>query len=514
MTRESNGSAARAYHVGTKHPHGNLMDRRHVYDPGRNPLPFKIYRDLDPEPLTLSELQLDVPALHAISSSPAETLAVPDIEALTRVLKFSAGITKTLRFPWGELPFRAAACTGALYHIELYLVSGDIEGLDAGVYHFDPRGPALTLLRSGDYRQVLAGATADEPHVSSAPAVIVYTDVFWRNAVKYQAREYRHAFWDSGTIVANTLAVTNALGLSSSVVTGFVDDTVNRLLGLDPNREVSLAMAPIGRHNEPKLGPPPEVEEIAYRSVPVSDFEIDFPAIREVHQASSFKSHAEVVEWRELAATFEGQRDDGAPNMVALDDVAQLPTDSIESVITRRGSTRRFSQTPIEYADLSALLATSTRGFRSDHMRDHGPSLNRAYLIVNAVDGLSSGTYAFHAESRGLEALRRGDFRDEAGQLGLGQALAADAAVNIYFMADLDQVLDVYGDRGYRVAQLEASITAGRMYLAAYALGLGATGLTFFDDAVTDFFSPHATGKSVMFLIAVGRPLRRSRPAT
>ena len=49
------------------------------------------------------------------------------------------------------------------------------------------------------------------------------------------------------------------------------------------------------------------------------------------------------------------------------------------------------------------------------------------------------------------------------------------------------------------------------MYLAAYALRLGASGLTFFDDDVTDFFSPHAAGKSVMFLIALGRPRPRRR---
>ena len=36
----------------------------------------------------------------------------------------------------------------------------------------------------------------------------------------------------------------------------------------------------------------------------------------------------------------------------------------------------------------------------------------------------------------------------------------------------------------------------------------GATGLTFFDDEVTDFFSPHAAGKSVMFLIALGHATR------
>ena len=41
------------YHNGTKHPHGNLMDPRHSFDPSSQPLLFKIYPDLDPIPLPL-----------------------------------------------------------------------------------------------------------------------------------------------------------------------------------------------------------------------------------------------------------------------------------------------------------------------------------------------------------------------------------------------------------------------------------------------------------------------------
>ncbi|MEX2598586.1 MAG: nitroreductase family protein [Dehalococcoidia bacterium] len=93
--------------------------------------------------------------------------------------------------------------------------------------------------------------------------------------------------------------------------------------------------------------------------------------------------------------------------------------------------------------------------------------------------------------------------------LALHQSLAGDAAVNIYFLADLSSLLARLGNRAYRAAHLDASITAGRMYLAAYALGLGASGLTFYDDEVTEFFSPHAEGKSVMFLIAIGVPGKR-----
>ena len=60
------------------------------------------------------------------------------------------------------------------------------------------------------------------------------------------------------------------------------------------------------------------------------------------------------------------------------------------------------------------------------------------------------------------------------------------------------------------VSVIDAAITGGKLYLAAYTLRLGATGLTFYDDDVTAFFSPHAAGKSVMFLTALGRPLKRT----
>ena len=57
--------------------------------------------------------------------------------------------------------------------------------------------------------------------------------------------------------------------------------------------------------------------------------------------------------------------------------------------------------------------------------------------------------------------------------------------------------------------RLEAGILGGKIYLAAFAQRLGATGLTFYDDDVTCFFSPHAEGKSAIFLVAVGHGVKR-----
>ena len=93
--------------------------------------------------------------------------------------------------------------------------------------------------------------------------------------------------------------------------------------------------------------------------------------------------------------------------------------------------------------------------------------------------------------------------------LGLGQELPADVSVNIFCLVELPPLLERFGNRGYRAAQLESAIIGGKVYLAAYGQRLGATGLTFFDDEVIQFFSPHAAGKSVMFLTAVGKPVKR-----
>jgi hypothetical protein len=87
--------------------------------------------------------------------------------------------------------------------------------------------------------------------------------------------------------------------------------------------------------------------------------------------------------------------------------------------------------------------------------------------------------------------------------------LPGDAAADVFFLVDLQPILQRFGNRGYRAVQLEAGILGGKLYLGAYAQHLGATGLTFYDDDVVRFFSPHAEGKSTIFLVALGNSVKR-----
>jgi SagB-type dehydrogenase family enzyme len=366
-------------------------------------------------------------------------------------------------------------------------------------------------LRRGDFRAVLVQATGVESRAATAEALLVLTTTFWRNSWKYRDRAYRHAFWDSGTMLANLFAMGCALGIPAHLVLGFADGDVGRLVALDPDREAAVAIVALGG----SASVPPSVPDLVpldLATEPLSRHEVDYPATREMHRKSSLASGSETREWREVAPPV-GTRLDGKTGRAlrALEPwpEGERPAAPLERVIRKRGSARRFVPEAIDFRDLSTALSLATRGVSADVL-PRTTTLCDPYLIVNAVKGLSHGGYAFHpGPPGGLETLYSGDVREKSRFLDLEQDLAGDASANLYLLVDLDTIVERYGNRGYRVAQIESGLIGGKLYLASYALGLGASGLTFFDDAVTDFFSPHASGKSVMFLVALGVPARR-----
>ena len=491
-----------AYHEQTKHSQASIRRDPHTLDWANMPRPFKVYVDLDPIPLPQDLASSARPALAAIADrGPASGAAPLDLRALAHLLYFSAGVLRRRPYPGGEIFFRAAACTGALYHIDLYVVCASLPDLDAGVYHFGPHDFALRRLRTGDYRAALVDAAGGDPAVREAPAVIVYTSTFWRNAWKYRARAYRHCFWDAGTILANLLAVASATGQPVRVVQSFTDADVNRLLDLDVEREVALGLVALGNGAPAPPAALPSLP-LGLATLPPSAREVAYPLITAAHVATSLATTADVIAARDPVPAPAVTQPGIALESLRLDAVPE----SVEAVIMRRGSTRRFPRDPITLPQLATILHAASTGFATDC-----PVAPQPYLIAHAVEGVTPGTYVMDLERPALVPLRAGRFRAEAGWLGLGQELPADAAANIYWLADLEAVLAHQGARGYRAAQLAAAIAGGRTYLAAYALALGATGLTFFDDDVTAFFSPHAAGKAVMFLMAVGARHRVGR---
>lgn len=496
------------YHGATKHSSWSVRSGGHFLDWETKPLLFKLYPTLPVIPLPRSVEPPAAAAIAAVSEFETVEDGSFDLGVLARVLFYCAGLTKKKLYPGGEEHhFRAAACTGALYEVEIYAVCGDLPGLDAGVYHFSPADFTLRRLRGGDLRGELVRASAGEGAISRAPVTLILTAIFWRNAWKYQARAYRHFYWNSGTILANLLATAISTRLASRVVMGFIDARVDLLIGIDGAREASLCLVPLGANSPaPK---PPEIPSIAPETIPLSKEEVDYPQIRRMRAAAMLTNEQEVLGWRAAFAPTSSVPPRGVPYpLTPLAEGALLSGRTLGDVIVRRGSTRRFAHASITFQQFSTILDRSTRGTPADFLGGPGTSLLDTYLIVNAVEGLPSGAYYLSPSGGALELLKEGAFRREAGYLCLEQGLGADASAVAFFLADLGRILERYGNRGYGAAQLEAGIIGGKMYLCAYALGLGTTGTTFYDDDVTAFFSPHAQGKSAIFAVALGRAAR------
>jgi hypothetical protein len=95
--------------------------------------------------------------------------------------------------------------------------------------------------------------------------------------------------------------------------------------------------------------------------------------------------------------------------------------------------------------------------------------------------------------------LRRGPVREVMLRVCWDADLGRDAAFVVLGAIDLESL----DDRGYREAQLEAGIVEGRLHLAAYALAIGASGMTFLDSEIEGLLGEPLAG---LLITCVGVP--------
>jgi SagB-type dehydrogenase family enzyme len=434
------------YHEETKHQPGRPSASPYGLDWSREPELFKRYPGLQPE---------------------------PPPEELGRLLRLAVGVHPRR----GDPHYRTFMSAGALHPVEVYV------GTRAGLSHYHPGEGALYRLRSQDPRAALASA-AVAPELASAGVVLVLTGILWRTAWKYGARGWRHIFWDGGAMLGNLLALT--ADADPRLLVAFVDADVAEVVGVDGRSEAPVALF-AARTDEPSWGPA-RLEPLRDGSAPASPRDRRFPEAEEAQAASSLGGAEEVRAWRQAAQRFGAWAGDG-----------QLPI-PVEQAILRRGSTRRFTPDPVARGELASVLDWSCSPVPGDL-----PPLCSIFVIAHAVEGLEPGAYRFHPPDR-FELVHAGADRRWTAHLTLDQPLGGEAAATLFFTADLERILTALGDRGYRAAQLAAGIGAERASLGAYGRGLGATGLTFYDDEVRRFL---ATDEEPMMCLAVGVDARR-----
>jgi len=283
------------------------------------------------------------------------------------------------------------------------------------------------------------------------PIGIVLTGIPWRTAWKYGERGWRHLWWDSGAVAANVLALSD----EASITLDFDDEAVNSVIGVDGLSEFALAVVHLA---DAEL---PTAEPLHVTGPSLSRAPIDFPLITEVQHAT-----------RQVFADLPPYRGGRS---------AKLRGGQIEDLILRRGSTRLFRHETVPEEAFAGPM---------DVAADGTPLLEHLVAV-----------HAVHGEPGVSRAVTQ--------HLCYDQPLGGDSAYTVFHSADLEKVLAGIGPRGYRAALFESGLAAGRLQLAAFSVGLGATGLTFYDDEVKRAFDSDA---ACMLVTAVGVPDYRSRP--
>lgn len=166
-----------------------------------------------------------------------------ELSRLATLLHAAYGVTAAIDGTSQAL--RTVPSGGALYPLELYVVSHRVDGLDRALYHYDPLRHGLEALRPLEAPAGSELSPYAEPLAESA-AIVAMTAMFWRSRFKYGARAYRFALMEAGHVGQNLLLAAAALGLGAVPLGGFYDRAVDAFLGVDGIYEASLYLVPLG----------------------------------------------------------------------------------------------------------------------------------------------------------------------------------------------------------------------------------------------------------------------------
>jgi len=142
---------------------------------------------------------------------------------------------------------RAAPSAGATYPMEVYVAvgKGGVEGLEAGIYRYDPLSHSIEKTGGGDVRTLVVSAALGQEFLAQAPVDILVAADYDRTTGHYGERGVRYVHMEAGHIGQNVHLQAEALGLGTVMVGAFRDEQVARVFGL-PATLTPLYLMPVG----------------------------------------------------------------------------------------------------------------------------------------------------------------------------------------------------------------------------------------------------------------------------
>jgi SagB-type dehydrogenase family enzyme len=457
------------------------------------PDPFRHYEGVPILDLPAEPPAPETPALELLQGICGGTVATDGPTFLSELLFYSAAISASKRVPSSGYRYalRVNPSSGNLHPTEFHFLTRGLKDWPDGLYHYRPSAHVAEQRARGD-----AGLKWAD---SSAPIVFILTSIAWREAWKYRDRAYRYCLHDIGHAWQALALAARAAGAESFAIGHFADDEVAQVCRLHEDEWPMLIVELRGKSipvREPDVCP-----TVWYggQANELSTERTAYPRIDGIHAATKLGNGVgRGISAANPAPTGSGKIKLAAPAVSSLPfgEVARKRRSALDFV----GGIRSMS-----FAQLSAILAVTSRAFCADFAATRFIQL---YLYAHRIDGLQPGVYRFWRDGAELEGIKLGDQRVIAAGLSLGQNLAGNACVAFSMIGDLERAARAHGDRGYRYVHFEAGAIGQRLYIAAEALGFGATGIgAFYDEEVHRHLNLTPKQGSVVYHFAIGYPV-------
>ncbi|HEY8340506.1 MAG TPA: SagB/ThcOx family dehydrogenase [Egibacteraceae bacterium] len=175
---------------------------------------------------------------RSIRDYTGDAIPLPQLATVVRAAGACTAVGHVDLVEGGErsIPFRTAPSPGGLYPLEVWLLARRVEGLDAGVWRFDPRRDALVHEGDEAMEEAARGCFAVPEEVialSRAAAVILLVARPWKVMRKYGDRGVRYLFIEAGAIAENIHLACGSLGLGSCDCASVHDDELHQALDFD-----------------------------------------------------------------------------------------------------------------------------------------------------------------------------------------------------------------------------------------------------------------------------------------
>ncbi|RZQ63936.1 SagB family peptide dehydrogenase [Amycolatopsis suaedae] len=451
---------------------------------GPDPLPFKVYRGVRryalPEsvPLEIGDARVTLDG----GPPPAVRSAAPDEHLLSALLYHGYGFSRWDQGPGAVWPYhRTVASARCYFPTELYLWTAGAGQLPAGLYHYDNLHHALESVREGDHRAELERVLATD--LDGAHTVLLLSSLFWKNAHKYRGYSYRLCSQEAGMVAGNALLVAGALGLRGHAHYQFLDRDAGALLGLEPSEEHVFAVLPLypashedGVVRRVRPGPAPVRTE---RHTHVRAEGPEHPhddLFTSIAGNSWLEGEGEfAVEVPEAPAARPRCTRDAA--VVAMPPPREEPIGLGSALRTRNSGNVLFNPVAktLPLGDFWEIVRYATSPYASDLREGTGEPGLSLTVVAFDVAGLPRGVYRFCRGHGGLHPVAEGDFAMPLqGALPVPNLNLCASNFVCYLAADYAAASARFGNRAYRVINIEAGIVAQRLSVLSAAFGLSA----------------------------------------